>query len=278
MKGIIQEAEDRWLVLLSEHCRDLFAGIFLPSHDHSHHKRVWSYAKTLMQLLDTSGIKLAPSLPEQLLIAVYFHDAGLIKTLGEKHGRESRKLCEEFFEIQGGGPGLYNVDGMEEILHAIEQHDVKSPDNHKPDIVPGNPPDLLSLLTACDDLDAFGLMGIYRYAEIYLLRGMEPRQLPASVSRNVKDRFMKIKHRFGILEEFIRHQESRYLQVYEFYLRLGQAYAGLGEKPSWEAELIDIIQQSIHNEINLVSGESLLPPNEFRSEIAGWFSLLDREI
>jgi hypothetical protein len=121
-------------------------------------------------------------------------------------------------------------------------------------------------------------MGIYRYAEIYLLRGMEPHQLSPSVSRNVKDRFMKIKRRFWILEEFIRQQESRYLQVYEFYLHLGQAYAGLGEKPSWEAELIDIIQQSIHNEINLLSGERLLPPTEFRSEIAGWFSLLDREI
>ena len=37
--------------------------------------------------------------------------------------------------------------------------------------------DLLTILSVSDDLDAFGYIGIYRYTEIYLTRGIDPEKI-----------------------------------------------------------------------------------------------------
>ena len=36
---------------------------------------------------------------------------------------------------------------------------------------------LLTILSVADDLDAFGFIGIYRYSEIYLTRGIDPEKI-----------------------------------------------------------------------------------------------------
>jgi len=284
IEKIILEAEKRWLPTLSEHCRKLFKNTFLPSHDHIHHERVWSFARSLLILLDRAGANIPESYPEQLLISVWFHDTGLTQTRGEMHGIESRHLCETFFSkdefrdnLMGDGLNRPDDDSMEIILYAIEHHDDKSLNTSLKEFIPGSKPELLSLLSASDDLDAFGTMGIYRYAEIYLLRGIEPEQLPARVSRNVIDRFENIRRTYGKLESFISIHESRFLQVRDFYMRLAQAYASLLEKPSWEPVLIEIFRSSLKNGTNLLPADRLLPATEFETEIRDWFNLLDRE-
>ena len=305
IREIIREAEDRWLKQLYMHCRKLFAGVFLPSHDHLHHARVWSHARSLLLTLDTAGMTIPEELPGQLLIASFFHDTGLIRTPGEKHGKESRLLCEDFFNSPGSGdkrPGRSHhggdhhgsghqdhhggdhhggehhggehhwVKSFDDILYAIEHHDdksLKTPVN--------SVPDLLRLLSTSDDLDAFGLTGIYRYAEIFLLRGMEPEQLPRKICTNVRDRFENIRNSFGHLDAFIKLHESRFRQVYEFYLRLGQAYASRDEKPSWEPVLIEIFRDSIQRKENLLGTGRILPGTETDNRILEWFNALDRE-
>lgn len=292
----IAEAEEKWLHPLSQHCRKIFENTFLPSHDHLHHTRVWSNARSLLLLMEAHGTKIPQSLPLELMISTFFHDTGLTRTRGEKHGLESRKLCEEFFHDAGRSgstgsiikssneSGQNNVDSiypgdesMEKILHAIEHHDDKSLKTKAPVFSSSSIPDLLSLLSTSDDLDAFGNMGIYRFAEIYLLRGIASDQLPARVIENVRDRFENIRRSFGKMEDFIRFHESRYLRVRDFYLGMGEANASLDEKPSWEPVLIEIFKDSLDNKINLLASDRLLPDTEFDREIRAWFKSLDEE-
>ena len=40
------------------------------------------------------------------------------------------------------------------------------------------------MLSVADDLDAFGFTGIYRYSEIYLMRGINPNQLGHLIIEN----------------------------------------------------------------------------------------------
>lgn len=273
---LIKQAEEKWYAPLYRHCRELFSGVFLPSHDHLHHSRVWSHARDLLLLLDESGAEIPVHLPEQLIIAVFFHDVGLSRTSGEEHGRESRLLCEDFFRAAADGLKKPGKESYAEILHAIEHHDDKT-------LKKGDSPDpsgtgLLRLLSAGDDLDAFGATGVYRYAEIYLLRGIEPEELPSRVSSNVKNRFENLKNTYRNLDAFIRKQEIRFRRVYDFYLSLAQAYAAGNEKPSWEPVLIEIIRESLARKKNLLDPGRILPATGFSAEIGDWFRMLDREI
>ena len=165
---------------------------------------------------------------------------------------------------------------MESILHAIEHHDDKALISTRK-LRPGEVPGLLTLLSASDDLDAFGNIGIYRYAEIYLVRGISPENLPRRIARNVKNRFDNLENTFGYLEDFILVQEKRYRQVYDFCLRLMDAFASRDEKPSWEPELIGMIRDSITNQHSLLKTGRILPITEFDKEINAWFRELDAE-
>ncbi len=269
------KAEARHLPTLSQHCKKLFTGVFLPSHDHLHHARVWSHARSLLLLLDRSGIKIPDTLPEELMIAVFFHDTGLIRTPGEQHGKESRKFCEDFFSEQASG--LPTGKSLDRILYAIEHHDDKSLNTSSTRIRPGMFPELLSLLSASDDMDAFGIMGIYRYAEIYLLRGIHPEQLPGSVTLNVRNRFENLQNTFDELTDFIRIQERRFRQVFDFYLSLARASANQNKKPVWESILIGIIYDALQKKQNLLKPERTMSATDFDKEIGNWFKAIDAE-
>jgi len=240
-----------------------------------HHARVWYGARSLLLQLEKSGLPIPEPIPEQLIIAAFFHDTGLTRTSGEEHGRESRLLCEEFFNNRTLKPDKKSYNS---ILHAIEHHDDKSLKPAAADVRSSRLPDLLNILSAGDDLDAFGNMGIYRYAEIYLLRGIKPEQLPLEVSKNVRNRFDNLTSSFGEQEEFIRAQEGRFRQVYDFYLRLSEAFAARDEKPSWEPVLIDLFHENLLQQVNLLKTDRVIPRTGFDNEITEWFSALDAEI
>ncbi len=271
----ISSAEARWGKILYGHCRKLFAGVFLPSHDQRHHTRVWSHARTLMVLMLDAGIQWPPDLPEQVLIASFFHDMGLTLTSGERHGRQSRQLCEEFFKKAVSLPDNPDPDSLAQILETIEYHDDKS--LREAEGGRGQPPQLLRILGTADDLDAFGYTGIYRYAEVYLLRGMEPEQLPGPVCSNVMTRFVNIKNAWGDFQEFISQHEKRFLQVYDFYLQLAQAIAERDERPSWQPVLVELILEATRKKQDLMDPKRVIPPGEFEGMIRAWFSAMDRE-
>lgn len=263
--------EKRWLLPLLNHCHKLFSGVFLPSHDHLHHYRVWNHAKDLMLMLAESGYRFSPELPQQLILAVFFHDVGLIINHDEKHGMESRRLCEEFFK-NGDHP---IPDGFPEILDAIENHDDKSLQTGSGIEDPTRL--VFRLLSTSDDLDAFGYTGVYRYAEIYLCRNVKPEDLPRRILENLNNRFTNLKSIFETIPHFLERQEIRYWITYEFYLGLSEAFAASAEKQDWKRELISVFQDGIHRKENLLSQDRLLPELDQEQKIRQFFMLIDEE-
>ena len=271
----IRDAENRWLVKLRDSCRQIFSGVFLPSHDEIHHSRVWFHARSLLELIQKGGSQLDDGIPEELILSVFFHDTGLSRAPGERHGKESLNLFDEYRKKNRDLFGHLANTSIQRIRHAIEQHDDKTLTSDP--VTPDFSPDLLTILSSADDLDAFGLMGIYRYAEIYMLRGIKPVELPAKVCTNVRNRFENLEKKFASFPGFLADQRPRYLQVYEFYLKLGEVLPGIDEKPSWEPQLIWTIYDGLLKGRNLMAPGRELPETGYE-EINRWFELLDLEV
>lgn len=208
----IHQAEQKWLSALSNYCKNLFKDTNIPSHDHSHHLRVWEYSKEILKAI-SSSFEISYSLVESCLISSLFHDLGLTKTLSELHGLESKNICIQYFEENN----IPKPDRFNEILYAIENHDDKDYriQNQKPD-------SLLSILCNADDLDAFGKIGIIRYTEIYLLRGINLNELPKSVISNIDKRFLNFERTYQKFTQLYQKHHKRYLITKKFFEELKQ--------------------------------------------------------
>jgi len=157
ISNLINITEKKYLTTLEVFFMEKWGDTKLWSHDLSHHKRVWNYAKELLNYSDEVDNQFI----EKLLIACYLHDIGMVIERGEKHGIQSRRLCEEFLSRNE-----MNTSDFTDLLHVIEYHDNKNYQDSSGQNI------LFTILTVADDLDALGYIGIYRYAEIYLLRGV----------------------------------------------------------------------------------------------------------
>ena len=114
--------EAKWLDKLSLECQRIFQNHHIPSHDFEHHNRVWQNLKLLITNLVNTGQSFDEKTIESLIIACFFHDTGLTRTLDEKHGSASRDLCQAYFESNlASRPGNLN-----EILYIIENHENKN--------------------------------------------------------------------------------------------------------------------------------------------------------
>ena len=206
----IIEAENKWLNPLYNYCQKLFSTINIPSHDHTHHLRVWEYSKEVIPALNSS-FEIRYEIIESCLIASMFHDIGLTITLDENHGFESRKICESYFRDKN----IEIPEDFKMILDAIEKHDDKNykENNNTPDSV-------FSILCNADDLDAFGKIGIIRYTEIYLLRGINLNELPKLVIKNLDKRFANFEKTYKNFQELYKKHKARYLKTRRFFEEL----------------------------------------------------------
>jgi len=210
IKARISVIENKWLNTLYKFCQNLFSDTKIPSHDHTHHLRVWEYSKEIILAL-TSNYNISDDFIESCLIASIFHDTGLTKTLNENHGIESSKICKEYFSKQN----IEKPANFEEILSAIEKHDDKDykSNNHIPNSV-------LSVLCNADDLDAFGRIGVVRYTEIYLLRGNSLNDLPNLVIKNLDKRFLNFEKTYKSFSNLFNKYKVRYLISRKFFENL----------------------------------------------------------
>lgn len=207
---IIVSVEKKWLNKLSEFCQNHFSKIQIPSHDYSHHLRVWQYSKEIIYAINTLKL-IDKDFIESCLIASLFHDTGLTQTLNENHGHESRKICERYFKNNQ----IKKPNNFEEILSAIELHDDKNYINANQD-----PNSIISVLCNADDLDAFGKIGVIRYTEIYFMRGISLIELPKAVIQNLDKRFANFKNSFQMLPELFEKHKQRYLITKRFFEEL----------------------------------------------------------
>jgi hypothetical protein len=268
---LITTVEKQWLSLLYGHCRKTFNGLFLPSHDYHHHFRVWYFARQLFSALGQKGESLSREMIEQTIIAVFFHDLGLSVTLAETHGAASRDMCIKFFHENK----LKMPTGFGDILYAIGKHDDKTAFiTHFPAGTGG--PVLMDILRTCDDLDAFGYTGAYRYAEIYMLRGIPDEILADRVLNNIANRYRNFSGIFHKLAAFAKQQEYRFRITRDFY-------SGLKEEISYPHQegyrhmIIKLFRDKIQSRENLLEPGLKNQITDNNENIQEFFNLLRQE-
>ena len=94
---LLKEVEFKSKNRLEDYFSLIFKDVIIPSHDLTHHRRVWIYAKELLQSLNKHGIKIQKDILEQLIIGCYLHDSGMAMDSGIKHGHYSMFFLQTFF-------------------------------------------------------------------------------------------------------------------------------------------------------------------------------------
>jgi HD superfamily phosphodiesterase len=202
----IFRSEEKYLRLLEDFFTDIWGDTKLWSHDLSHLRRVWNFAKELLLHTDDQDVMKMEGFCDKLIISCYLHDIGMSVDSGPRHGPQSRRLCEHFLIKNDLNKSKYR-----NVLMAIENHDIKDYKNST-----DNDP-LLLFLSAADDLDAFGYTGILRYADIYLKRGTTLEDIGKMVLENAGKRFENIETNFHKYPALIEKHRKRYLVISEFY-------------------------------------------------------------
>lgn len=208
----IQRAEEKWLDKSILFVSALFKTVFLPSHDVAHHLRTWRHAKVILTELSELNKSVDFSIVEAVFLASMFHDTGMVDSRSAEHGANSKKHYLDFIQEQNAELPLLHAD----IIRAIELHDHKDeylfiPFSYK------EAPDILTLISIADDLDALGIIGIYRYAEIYLHRGVTPKNLGMEILENVSIRFNHLSKASTLLPGFINQARNTYREIINFF-------------------------------------------------------------
>lgn len=255
----ISEVEARWLDELYSVCRDQFASVKIPSHDDLHHLRVWEIAKELLIELCQSGVEFSVEELEQLIIAVFFHDVGMVETIDKKHGLAGRTICENYFR-----DNYHDFSGdLGTVLDAIENHDDKE---YKSMVYHGDMhKTILSVLCVCDDLDAFGAVGVFRYMEIYSLRGVSISELPEVVLKNVDSRYKNFQQLYGHLDNFFDKQTQKYQFIDKFYQKLKQEITS-SAKGGGAIGVMELFKDKILNGTETINSIAEVALNESKDE------------
>jgi hypothetical protein len=211
---------------------------------------------------------------EQLLVASLFHDTGLTIDNSEKHGFMSLEICKEFFNQN---PNL-QIDNLAMVNFAIEHHDDKSIRvNGFKNVSPAL--QLTRLLSTADDLDAFGIIGVYRFIEIYSIRGNALEAIPQMVLPNMANRFENFRKLINDNSDFTQYHTKRYHDAVCFFknldYELNNKTINLGNHTYFARSIIrNIIEKGYSIEQNIDNEISMLQ----QGPILDWFKQLKNEI
>ena len=233
----IESAEKQYKQILEEFFISVYNEKSLLSHGIDHHRRVWNYAKEFINLIPLKNKDKISHLLSELIIACYLHDIGMSVDPGEKHGKFSREFCRLFLAKNNLPQSNYK-----DLLEAIENHDNKDYSCN------ASMNELLTILSVADDLDAFGYIGIFRYSEIYLTRGIEPEKLGYLVRKNAEKRFDNFVKTFGSYSEIFQKHSKRYYILDNFFIEYNMqvSYYHFGtELPVGYCGVIEMFSQMI---------------------------------
>lgn len=216
LTGQIESAELQFQQLLEDFFISIYDERLLPSHGIDHHRRVWQHAKKLIEIFPFRNSNIAFGIPSKLIIASYLHDIGMSVDQGLRHGQYSKAICITFLKKNKLGP-----EDFTDVLETIENHDLKDYSEN----TAFN--ELHTILSAADDLDAFGFTGIYRYSEIYLLRGVKPDEIGKLIKENAAKRFGHFIQTFGNSLTQANQQRIRYKILDDFFTRYNTQLASL---------------------------------------------------
>jgi hypothetical protein len=237
LTGHIESAELQFKQILEDFFVSVYDEESLPSHGLNHHRRVWGYARELIISIDEQNSITDHALPENLIIACYLHDIGMSVDPGIKHGHHSRDLCRKFLKSNDLDENKYI-----NLLSAVENHDNKDYNNTSGKY------DLLTILSVADDLDAFGIIGIYRYSEIYLTRGIRLNEIGSLILKNAEQRFDNFLRTFGSFDSIVLKQKERYNILKEFFDNYNsevKTYRFEGLNPEGYCGVIELLSEMI---------------------------------
>lgn len=233
----IESAENQFTQILEGFFVSIYDEKLLPSHGLNHHRRVWTTAKELILILAEKNRLTDSSIIPGLLIASYLHDIGMAIDHGPRHGRHSLELCERF--LKENSLDEKNFPGMSEAILEHDKKDYSSPSGIN----------IRTLLAVADDIDAFGFTGIYRYIEIYALRGVAQEETGMKIRENAGKRYMHFEELFGSEEELTRKHRSRYQILDDFFKRYEeQLKAG---DHSGHVKIVEILTGMVKNKTEL---------------------------
>lgn len=270
LTGTIESAEKQYKQILEEFFISVYNENSLSSHGIDHHRRVWNYSKELLRLITVKNTIHLSRLPAELIIACYLHDTGMSIDPGIKHGKHSRNLCLQFLKKNN-----LPENDFKDVLEAIEIHDNK---NY------GDEPFknyLLTVLSVSDDLDAFGITGIFRYSEIYLTRRISPEKIGYLIRENAEKRYDNFVKTFGSDSEIVRKHSNRYYVLDNFFSKYNEQLPSchFGENsPSGYCGVIEIILFMMNN--NLVLKDLFMKPEKYSKDtvIRRFFAELEKEL
>jgi HD superfamily phosphodiesterase len=262
LKTSVESAEIQLKQLLESFFVSNYDENSLPSHGIDHHRRVWKNAAGLLFHLAEKNLVVDDRLPFKLIVACYLHDIGMSVDRGVRHGLHSRELCSRFLSENN-----FEISDFAEVPEAIENHDNKEYRSAEYRY------DLLTILSVADDLDAFGFSGIFRYAEIYLARGIDIRNLGSPIKENAAIRFGNFIKTFGFLEELTREQKKRWdilTGFYDQYNALAPSYEFTFLNPRGYCGVIEIFANMLNEKMTLTD---IIDDNRNRPDdpVIGWF-------
>ena len=190
---------------------------------------------------------------EGLLLASWFHDTGMVYDSGELHGALGKEIFEKFIaDSRVQKPVLYD-----EVLRVIALHDSKERSLYR-DIAPGKAPGMMGVLSIADDLDALGTVGIYRYSEIYLKRGIPAVDLGSRILSNVMRRYNNILESCAAFPGLSTPFLEDYRLIEDFFNRYNQLIVIVKEAEKFQWGELGIV-----NYINTFSVDSKVRPEDF---------------
>jgi len=241
---IIESAELKLKQLLEDYFIATYNNLALSSHGIDHHRRVWQYSRELLPLFADKKVAILNNLPSKLIIASYLHDIGMSVETGIRHGKYSKDLCINFLTKNN-----LPIDNYQDVLEAIEHHDRKKYSTRKS----GN--NILTILSLADDLDAFGFIGIYRYLEIYLVRGITTENIGNMIIVNAKQRFDNLLNTFTANDELVQKHERRYRILNNFfdeYNNMIPSYQFGSVTPSGYCGVVEMLVHRLKNKSDLI--------------------------
>jgi hypothetical protein len=270
LKDSLRSAENKYRQLLEDFFISVYNEHILSSHGIEHHRRVWLYAQELLKFITLRKSVDISQLSADLLIACYMHDIGMTIHPGSKHGIYSKDLCVRFLN-QNNLP----EEAFFNSLKAIEYHDDKEyTENIERE-------DILKILSVADDLDAFGIIGIYRYSEIYLTRGIEYEKIGRQIIENAEKRYLNFIKSFGTFIDLADEHSIRYRILEDFFSKYNEqltCYNFGTSNPSGYCGVIELLSHMLNRRIELK--EIYLEPEKYLVDptIKWFFIELEKEL
>jgi HD superfamily phosphodiesterase len=266
----IVSAEKKLKQILEKFFVSVFTDKSLSSHGIEHHRRVWNYSKEILPIFFEQQHLPNSHFAEELIVAAYMHDIGMAFETGPRHGRHSFELCKKFLKTY-----KLDADDFRAALEAIENHDRK---DYNSDSLSS---EILTILSVADDLDAFGFIGIFRYAEIYLTRKISYEDVGSFIMENAANRFNHFIKLIGYHDMVEEKHKKKYLILDDFFkeynISLLTYVFGTGQ-PKGHCGVIELINDLIVKKKGIKEFLETADKNKYDKIIQWYFDGLEKEL